>query len=174
MLTKEKIGSGTSNVPLMVELAPIEKLKPHPKNPVTHSDDNVKAIMQSIKQFGQRKPLVVWHGYVIAGCGTLEALKRLGKTRASIARCDAMSKANALAYMAMDNKSSDLHEWDSNASKLLLRALDEIGADLSNTGFSDSEVQSLFSVAEAPDAFATKDEDIDVKNCCPKCGYKWS
>lgn len=58
---------------------PIEFLVPDADNPRRHPERNLDAIMASLAQHGQAVPLVVHAetSMVVAGNGTLEAMKRL-------------------------------------------------------------------------------------------------
>jgi len=38
---------------------PLEAILPDPKNARTHDENNLRAIVASLRQFGQRKPIVV-------------------------------------------------------------------------------------------------------------------
>jgi ParB-like chromosome segregation protein Spo0J len=58
----------------------IADLSLDPNNARKHSQRNLDAIAASLKQFGQRKPIVVHRGVVLAGNGTVEAAKTLGWT----------------------------------------------------------------------------------------------
>lgn len=54
----------------------LSTLKPHPKNPNAHPENQIKELQNSLDQFDQVKNIVTWQGYVIAGCGLLEAAKK--------------------------------------------------------------------------------------------------
>ena len=51
----------------------ITELKPHPQNPNTHPDNQLKELENSLVEFDQVKNIVVWQGQVIAGNGLLIA-----------------------------------------------------------------------------------------------------
>jgi ParB-like chromosome segregation protein Spo0J len=64
---------------LKIESVPIEKLTFDPANARKHSDENLSAIASSLKEFGQRKPIVItFDNVIVAGNGTVEAAKFLG------------------------------------------------------------------------------------------------
>ena len=64
---------------MKLETIKITNLVPDPNNARTHDDTNLKAIEGSLKEFGQRKPIVITKDNIIAaGNGTVEAAKRLG------------------------------------------------------------------------------------------------
>ena len=62
------------------KLVKIEELIPHPKNPNTHPQSQIKILAQNIRYHGWRHPIVVskLSGYIVAGHGRLEAAKELG------------------------------------------------------------------------------------------------
>ena len=61
-------------------LRPLEALREDPANARTHDERNLDAIVRSLSSFGQRKPIVVREGVVVAGNGTLRAARSLGWT----------------------------------------------------------------------------------------------
>ena len=96
-----------------VETVAIDSLKLDPKNARKHSKKNLDAIANSLKQFGQRKPIVVHNGVVIAGNGTLEAARSLGWSQIAIVRTPEDWDADtAKAFALADNRSAELAEWN--------------------------------------------------------------
>ena len=65
---------------------PLEDLSTDPDNARLHPEENLKAIENSIRRFGQVLPLVVREGVIVGGNGTFEALKRTGGTHAKVAQ----------------------------------------------------------------------------------------
>ena len=58
---------------------PLASLKPHARNPRTHSPKQVRQIADSIRTFGFVNPILIdANGGVIAGHGRIEAAKLLG------------------------------------------------------------------------------------------------
>jgi hypothetical protein len=67
------------NADLQALARPIAWFKTDPRNARKHSPRNIKAIADSLRMFGQQKPVVALDdGTIIAGNGTLEAAKSLG------------------------------------------------------------------------------------------------
>lgn len=121
---------------LKVEQVKIESLTPDPENARKHSRRNLDAIIGSLRQFGQRRPLVVFGSTVIAGNGTLEAAKSLGWTEISITRVPRdWSIEQARAYALADNRTAELATWDSEILADQLVNLDAVGWDVSEFGF---------------------------------------
>lgn len=135
---------------LLVELVPIADLKFDDRNARKHSPRNIEAIKESLKAFGQRKPLVVSaDGTVIAGNGTLEAAKALGWKQVSVSRVPENWTAEQVrAYALADNRSAELAEWDTSVLANELVELDTSGWDLSLIGFDKSDM-GVFDVSEA-------------------------
>jgi ParB-like chromosome segregation protein Spo0J len=114
-----------------------------PNNARKHSARNIETITASLKEFGQRKPIVLKDNVVIAGNGTLEAAKSLGWTHIDVTRVPAdWDLTKAKAYALADNRTAELAEWDGG---LLMSALTEVEASgyLNATGFNDAEMQDL-------------------------------
>lgn len=123
-----------------------------PDNARKHTQRNLETIAQSLKEFGQRKPIVLKDNVVIAGNGTLEAAKLLGWTNIDVTRVPSdWTLTKAKAFALADNRTSELAEWDGDA---LLNALTEIEAQglLTATGFSETEMADLSKLwGETPD-----------------------
>jgi len=123
-----------------IETVPITSLTLDPQNARKHNKRNLEAIAGSLNTFGQRRPLVVWDGIVIAGNGTLEAAKSLGWDKIEITRCPAdWTHDQARAYALADNRTAELAEWDADVLAEQLIDLDAIGYDVSEWGFEKLE-----------------------------------
>ena len=120
---------------------PISKLTLDPNNARKHSEKNLRAIAASLEKFGQRKPIVVHRGVVIAGNGTVEAAKSLGWTDISIAAVpDEWDTDTAKAYALADNRSAELAEWDESELAKQILDLDDKGWDIAELGFEMPQV----------------------------------
>jgi ParB-like nuclease domain len=117
--------------------AKIDQLNPDDNNARKHSDKNIKAIAESLKQFGQRKPIVVWNNTVIAGNGTLEAAISLGWNEIEVTEVpDDWDEKKARAYALADNRTAELAEWDLDVLDELLEDLRD-SLDLGSLGFDE-------------------------------------
>lgn len=138
----------------------VSKLKPDPKNVRTHSERNIRAVMASLKRYGQRKPIVALKaGTIVAGNGTFEAAKRLAAgskelgldadprwLQVAVSRFE--SKEDAVAYAIADNKTAELADWDYEGLAEQLRDMDE---DLRGyTGFAPHEIEPLLAAEWEP------------------------
>jgi site-specific DNA-methyltransferase (adenine-specific) len=122
----------------------IESLSLDPNNARKHSKRNLDAIKESLSKFGQRKPIVVHNGVVIAGNGTLEAAKTLGWKEIGVSVCpDDWDADTAKAYALADNRSSELAEWDDKILSTQLLDLDDMGWNIEALGFEPLPLRDL-------------------------------
>ena len=107
---------------LAVRSVPVQDLRLDPGNARRHGRRNLDAIKGSLSSFGQRRPLVVLPDLtVIAGNGTLEAMRELGWTEVAVTVVpEDWSADQARAYALADNRTAELAEWD-DADDLLAR-----------------------------------------------------
>ena len=122
---------------LRIETVNINSLTPDPANARKHDERNLKAIADSLKLFGQRKPICVTpDSIVVAGNGTLEAAKSLGWTEIAIARTPVgWTWEQIKAFAIADNQTALLAEWDDKVLADQLLELDANGWELEELGF---------------------------------------
>lgn len=140
---------------------------------------NVDVIAESLEASGQYRPIVVNEGTktgrrleVLAGNHTLAAAHKLGWSEIDVWLVD-VDEAAAKRIVAADNRTADLGDYDNEALIALLESLD----DLTGTGYSDTDLETLLGKSgdeDAPDDFPSYDDDIEVEYRCPKCSYEWS
>ena len=143
---------------------PIDSIKEHPRNVRVHTKRNIDAIKKSLQNFEQVKPILIQKStmFVIAGNGTLQAAKALGwkEIDCNILDLDDV-KANALAIM--DNKTTDLSEWDEKSLVDLLKELDDPKINLLDlTGFESEELDAMIKFQEG-NLFDSKKTKINNK-----------
>ena len=122
---------------MKIERIAITKLIPDPTNARTHDEKNLSAIEGSLKEFGQRKPIVITQDNIIAaGNGTVEAAKRLGWTEMDVVRVPADWDADRIkAYALADNRTAELADWNPEVMAAQLLDLQEAGFDIESFGF---------------------------------------
>lgn len=131
---------------LHIEHLAVDELKPHPKNPRTHSPKQVKQVAGSIEQFGFVSPVLADAGnQIIAGHGRLLAAKKLGLETVPVVRLEHLSESQAAALRIADNKLTENSTWD---EALLAESFQELSAmdldfDLEITGFEMGEIDLL-------------------------------
>lgn len=126
---------------MQTETVPIDSLSPDPANARKHDERNLAAIRDSLRAFGQQKPIVVdQREVVIAGNGTLEAAKRLGWTEIAIVRTT-LDQTQATAFGIADNRTAELAEWDDEVLRSLLDSMDDETRDL--LAFDQKELDAM-------------------------------
>lgn len=136
-----------------IEVVLIESLVPDPENARTHDARNMDAIMASLREFGQQKPIVVdADGIVRAGNGTLLAAKRLGWTQIAIVRSQ-LRGLDATAYAIADNRTGDLSEFN---AQVLAQQLQQIPAS-KLVGFNDAEIGEIMASLSEKEGLVASD-----------------
>lgn len=131
-----------------VESVSIDSLDLDPRNARKHDAKNLKAIADSLEQFGQRKPIVVWGKTVVAGNGTLAAARSLGWSEIAVARVPGdWSSDQVKAYALADNRSAELAVWDEQVLASQLLELQQAEFDIELLGF-ELPVEELAEIVE--------------------------
>ena len=122
---------------MKLETIAIDKLTPDPDNARQHDQTNLTAIEGSLREFGQRKPIVISQtNVIVAGNGTVEAAKRLGWTDIQAVRVPADWDANRIkAFALADNRTAELADWNEQVMAAQLLELSEAGFDIQEFGF---------------------------------------
>ena len=150
----------------------ITDLSLDPKNARKHSARNLEAIAASLKKFGQRKPIVVHRGVVLAGNGTLEAAKSLGWTEIDVAEVPQdWDNDTAKAYALADNRTAELAEWDESELAKQLLELQDADCDITELGFEITKV--LDEPNFQPENIEQPRLDQRASIICPQCSFEW-
>jgi hypothetical protein len=122
----------------MTDHVAIDQLRHFHTNP---RNGDVEAIAESIKEFGQFRPIVVNHGTetgrpneVLAGNHVLMAMRALGKETVEVDWVD-VDDETASKIVLIDNRSTDLSSYDGDALADLIRTV----SDLAGTGYQAPE-----------------------------------
>src|SRR5260221_386396 len=114
---------------MQIEFVDIDQLIPYQNNP-RHNDGAVAEVAKSISEYGFNVPLVIdQYGVVIAGHTRLKAARDLGIKDIPVYRVN-LTEEQAKAYRIADNKAAQYAEWDFDALRAELEALDANGFDL--------------------------------------------
>lgn len=131
------------------EVVPLGELRPHPRNYKKHPPDQLRHIVESLRQHGwYRNVVVARDGTILAGHGVVEAARLAGLATAPVFRLpvDPFSPA-ALKILAGDNELGKFAETDDRALTELLREIKETDLDgLLGTGFDEQMLASLVMV----------------------------
>jgi hypothetical protein len=144
---------------MKIEMKPISSLTLDPENNRDHDEENLTAIENSLKRFGQQKPIVINpQGVVKAGNGTAKAAQMLGWKEIATVTTQ-LDDNDADLYAVADNRTSDLSTWNLPRLEPFLKGLDV--DTLEDIGFNEMELDLLF---PAPDFAVTADgEEVEEK-----------
>ena len=120
---------------LTFETWPIERCIEYARNP-RKNDHAVDKVAAAIREFGFRVPICAKSdGTVVDGHLRLKAAKKLGLTEVPVVLADDMSEAQIKAFRLSVNKVAELAQWDTELLALEFTELEDMGFDLSLTGF---------------------------------------
>ena len=137
----------------------IDELVSDPNNVRTHSERNIRAVMSSLEQIGQQKPVVCLpDNTVIAGNATLESAKRLGWTEIAVSYFEGDEKQSK-AYAISDNRSAELADWHWADLTEQLKDLDA-DYDLDSLGWGDEDLGPLFKNDFDPSGWEDEGDDF--------------
>jgi len=130
---------------LQVEYWPIERLVPYARNARTHSPAQIAQIAASIRSFGFTNPILIGEaGDVVAGHGRLAAARQLNLTEVPVIALRRLSDIQRRQLVLADNRIALNAGWDSEMLRLELCDLRGLGADLSELGFTETELARAF------------------------------
>ena len=129
----------------------LNEIKPYENNP-RHNDNAVDAVVNSIREFGFKVPLVVdSEGVIVAGHTRYKAAKKLGLKTVPCIVADDLTDEQVKAFRLADNKVGELATWALDTLKVELDNIGEI--DMSEFGF------SLDGIGEEPQE--VQEDDFD-------------
>lgn len=124
-----------------IVLTPIQNIRPYENNPRIN-DAAVKAVAESIREFGWKQPIVVdQDGVIIAGHTRYKAALMLGYDAVPIHYANDLTPDQVAAYRLADNKTHELSLWDTEKLEQEVKALEEI--DLSLFGFKVEDAEAF-------------------------------
>lgn len=151
------------------QLVSTDKLIPYVNNARTHSPEQIRKLRSSLREFGFVNPVIIDREYnVIAGHGRLIAAKEEGITEVPCVYVDHLTDAQKKAYILADNRMALDAGWDEELLAVEMQELQDLGYDLSMTGFDEKELADLFSDGTGSDA---KDDDFDLTAALEKAAF---
>ena len=152
-----------------MQLVDINRLIPYVNNARTHSPEQITKLRSSLREFGFVNPIIVDKDLnVIAGHGRLAAAKAEGITEVPCVFAEHLTEAQKKAYIINDNRSALDAGWDDELLKVEMEALQDMGFDLSMTGFDTDELDELF---KNEDDSEVKDDDFDLTAALEKASF---
>lgn len=153
------------------KLVKIEELIPHPKNPNTHPQSQIKILAQNIRYHGWRHPIVVskQSGYVVAGHGRLEAAKELGVSIVPVEYQNFASEDNELAVLVGDNRLAELSSLDLNGLQDIIDGFKASDFDTILAGFEPADLDVLLG-EQKPDFGDEKEKELSQSEVTIQAG----
>src|SRR5665811_2049346 len=124
------------------KMVDIESLKPNPKNPNKHPEEQIRLLSNIIKAHGVRTCIQVSNqtGFIIRGHGRYLAMKKLGLKKVPVNYQDYNSPAEELADLVADNKIAELSFIESKIIKDIWGDLEAANYDIQLTGMSNEDM----------------------------------
>lgn len=155
---------------MQTEVIEVSKLKLDPNNARKHDKKNLAVIKNSLKEFGQRRNVVIdSENVVIAGNGLVTVARELGYKTLTINRFEGTVE-QARAYALVDNRSGELSEWDDDILRDTLEGL-RGSFELLALGFDESFFNKFADIQGAKEL--GEDEFSEFEHACPKCGFEF-
>lgn len=155
---------------LKVEYLPVSSLKEYENNARKHGEEDISAIVASIREFGFDDPIGIWKdNIIIEGHGRLMAAKQLGMETVPCIRLDHLTDEQRRAYALAHNRTAELSGWDFLVRDEELANIAEI--DMTAFGFEEAQnidIESFFT--DAPEKGAMETDSKKKKIQCPHCG----
>lgn len=144
-----------------IEYLNIEKIKPYQNNP-RNNEGAVQKVVESIKEFGFKVPIIVDNdNIIIAGHTRYKAAKDLKIESIPVIKAKDLTPEQVKAFRIMDNKSSELASWDYEALLKEMEGLKLNDYNLQLTGFELDELESLFDEYNPKEI--KEDENFDIE-----------
>ena len=153
------------------KLVKVEELIPHPKNPNTHPQSQIKILAQNIRYHGWRHPIVVskLSGYIVAGHGRLEAARELGVSIVPVEYQDFASENNELAVLVGDNQLAELSSLDLNGLQDIIDGFKASDFDTILAGFEPTDLDALLG-EQKPDFGDEKEKELSQSEVTIQAG----
>lgn len=152
-------------------------IKPYSKNAKKHTDEQLRYLALSIREYGWRQPIVVdKSGEIIVGHGRWAAYQKYpdGLAEPRIEVADDLTPEQVKGYRLMDNKSNE-SEWNMDLVIADLKDLDAANYDLDLTGFDSLLLNGEFNFKNTEldlEKIAAQAGETKTKPC-PNCGYEF-
>lgn len=135
----------------------LTEITPYENNP-RMNENGVEPLVESIKEFGFKIPIIIdKDGVIVAGHTRYKAAMQLGMEQVPCIVADDLNEKQIKAFRIADNKTSDFSIWD---NKLLLNELE--GLDDIFTGFGMDLLNFSPELLDESDKSLIDDNEIGV------------
>jgi hypothetical protein len=137
---------------LEITYRPLKSLIPYARNTKKHPRSQISKLKASLVEFGYTRPIAVADNVIVFGHGVLAAALELADQKIPIPHnpdiwqaptvdLSHLSDAQRRAYVIADNRLAEDATWDVEMLEVELPALQELGYDLTLTGFTVDELR---------------------------------
>lgn len=115
----------------------LSDITPYENNP-RNNDEAVEPVLESIKEFGFKVPIIIdKNNVIVAGHTRYKAAKKLKLDTVPCIRADDLTEEQIRAFRLVDNKVSEIATWDMDLLELELDGISDI--DMSLFDFNEIE-----------------------------------
>ena len=144
-----------------VVMLKLDDIHPYENNPRIN-DDTASRLVDIIKEYGFKVPLVVDKNHVIiSGHARYKAAKMMGLNEVPCMIADDLTEEQAREFRLVDNKAAEKAQWDFDE---LHHELEDL-PDMEQYGFFVEDIARTHEKAEKKKS----EEKVSVV-CCPRCG----
>jgi ParB-like chromosome segregation protein Spo0J len=127
-----------------IELWPIDRPKPYPKNARKWNAAAIAKVASSIREYGFRQPIVVdVHGVIVIGHLRHAAARSLGLPEVPVHIARDLTPEQIRGLRLADNRTNQEAFWDEDLLGPELADLEALGFDLGLTAFDVHELDKL-------------------------------
>lgn len=149
---------------LEIKYIPIDDIKPYKNNPRLN-EEAIPYVMNSIKEFGFKNPIILdENNVIVAGHTRLESAKRLDMEEVPVIYADDLTEEQIKAFRLADNKVAEKSMWD--YTKLDEELENILDIDMSMFDFENIEETNLDDFFEDNDNKKEKESKLIE---CPHC-----
>lgn len=173
---REIAPDGTAVYCAFDKLIPVQDLKPNPRNPNVHGENQIKLLGDIIINAGWRQPITVSKrsGLIVKGHGRRLAAMLKGLKYAPVDFQDYASEEEEHADLIADNRIAELAEMDAEKLSDLLRELDGIDDfNIDLTGFDETSLLDLLGEQHSPEDIEEDEVPELESNVFSKVGDLW-
>ena len=151
---------------LEIKYIPINDIKPYKNNPRLN-EEAIPYVMNSIKEFGFKNPIILdKNNVIVAGHTRLESAKRLDMKEIPVIYADDLTEEQVKAFRLADNKVSEKSMWDYSKLDEELDSILDIDMSLFDFNSSDIDWNDIEEISEE-----TYQEPSHKMLECPKCHH---
>lgn len=120
----------------------INELKEYENNP-RHNEAAVDKVVESIKEFGFKVPIIIdQNNVIVTGHTRIKAARKLGLKKVPCIIADDLSPEQIKAFRLADNKVSEYATWDEDKLYTELMELKVVNFDIESFGFETKDIDT--------------------------------